>query len=159
MLEVFMLLLDPDPPAPPLWSTDLATSTTSSTRRCDDGSKPFHVNGMPNWSCRIDGCGPLELVCWSERVDFCFDDGDGEDTGECDWDAATKGATTCDGWISCFKLWAGCDGTWACAQAGVSCSCTPIPPTKMEPTPGSALVCPEELFAWSTDTGTVGGLR
>ncbi len=168
MLEVFMLLLDPSPPALPLWSTDLASTTVPEIRRCDDGSRPFHLDGRPNWGCRIDGCGPLELICWPERVEFCFDEF-GEDTGECDWDAATKAAKSCNGWYSCLKLWAGCDGTWGCAQAGVECTCTPIPPTKTDPTPGSALVCSEDYNAiengeWagflseSVDTDTVGGL-
>lgn len=136
MLEIFMLLLDPDPPAPLLWSADAAAAPVTRARRCDDGSSPFLKSGAPNWACEIDGCGPLEPVCWLERVDFCYDEM-GEDTGECEWEAPAK----CSGLWSCFKLWVGCNGQWECTS-GAPCTsgmCHPIPlhePAPTAPIPG-----------------------
>lgn len=75
-------------------------------KRCDDGSNLFNLDGSVNWRCQLDGCAPLEPVCWPERLDICFDD-DGNETGECKWRK-----DTCDTKLSCVWLWSGCDGEW-----------------------------------------------
>lgn len=140
MIEILMLIssLDLGPSASNYWTPDTAaTITISPTKRCDDGASPVRRDGSPNWACEIDGCGPLERVCWSERVDFCFDEA-GEDTGECAWEKPS----TCSGVWNCFKLWVNCDGQWGC-EVGTPCtsgSCTPIPLFEPEP-PSSAHAC------------------
>lgn len=137
------MLLLVDPPASPIWTEDLAATFAARPvePRCDDGSRPLRADGSPNWSCERDGCGALERVCWLERLDYCFEDG--EDTGECLWDEADARKQTCEGVFQCFKLWFTCDGTWGC-ESGTPCnkgSCSPLPSLKPEPEPGFALAC------------------
>lgn len=91
-------------------------------RRCDDGSYLIYPDGSINWDCELDGCNPLEPVCWDERLDFCFDDA-GNDTGDCVWRARTECSTL---W-GCIKLYASCDGRFDYDLSTGRGSCTPIP--------------------------------
>lgn len=81
--------------------------------RCDDGSDIFRPDGTPNWECELQGCGPDELTCWSERLDHCYDDS-GDDNGLC----KERKVTTCNSRWSCFKLWANCrGGEYGCSKS------------------------------------------
>lgn len=130
MIELVLFLLDPAPAH--LSASDIELAATSAKRApilCDDRSSPFGPDGNPNWDCELAGCTPFAPVCWSYRLDFCYDE-NGDDTGECAW----GGAQTCNSRWSCFKLWAGCDGEYQCDQASWpgcgSGSCTPVPALK-----------------------------
>lgn len=85
--------------------------------RCDDGSSPFQSDGSPNWDCEIHECSPHEDLCWSERLDHCYDD-NGDDNGVC----GGEEVTTCKSKWSCFKLWVGCNGPYQC-NSGVWYGC------------------------------------
>jgi hypothetical protein len=142
VIELVLLLLDPGPLLSTL-DTDVAATIRPAPILCDDRSPLIKPDGSVNWDCEIDGCSPSAPVCWSERLDFCFIDG--EDTGECVWDPTA--VMTCNGWWSCLKLWAGCDGVYECNESsGVGCgsgSCTPVP--ALNPTPGAA--CADQTCA------------
>lgn len=98
--------------------------------RCDDGSSPRRPDGSPNWNCEIRGCGPHESTCWSDRIDFCFNES-GDDAGICLWEEPQ----TCKSILSCIDLWSGCNGEWSCSSP-IPCNdgvCTPKPKTKPKP--------------------------
>lgn len=123
MLEyLVMLSLDHIPEFHPPPAVNVVADRRTRPKQCDDGTSIYHADGTPNWDCELDGCGMLEPVCWSARIDFCFDE-DGNETGECVWRTRQKCTTK---W-SCIKLWAGCDGPFEYDwDTGVGV-CTPMP--------------------------------
>lgn len=79
---------------------------------CDDGSAPITRYGRPNWNCWLNGCSPRSEICWSDRLDHCFDT-DGRDLGVCSYDVIH-----CEGYLSCFETWFTCTGEWGCDRLG-----------------------------------------
>ena len=103
--------------------------------RCDDGSNLKSPDGSPNWACEIHDCSPHEAVCWSDRLDFCYDE-EGDDAGVCAWGEPQ----TCNSRWSCFDTWSGCNGQWECHESvsWVGCTdgtCTPKPRFASVPPP------------------------
>jgi hypothetical protein len=77
--------------------------------RCDDGSPVFDENDNVRLECTINGCGPVDAVCYyDDYFERCLD-AYGRPTGRCMTDT-----TTCDGVISCAYLWIDCEGEWGC---------------------------------------------
>lgn len=109
--------------------------------RCDDGSSVYHVDGSPNWDCELRNCSPHEFVCWSERLDHCYDDS-GDDNGVC----GARKVTSCKSRWGCFKLWANCNGEYTCTQnAWPGCaegSCTTATLKTSPPLSGAASPAP-----------------
>jgi len=127
VLELAFFLLDPALAAPEAYQTPLEASSRLVERVvCDDGSSPRRADGSPNWDCEIHGCSPHEPICWSDRLDFCFDES-GDDLGICTYRPRKK----CGSRWSCFDLWLYCDGVYQCHDdSWVGCtngSCTPKP--------------------------------
>ncbi|HLT34771.1 MAG TPA: hypothetical protein VK034_00765 [Enhygromyxa sp.] len=78
---------------------------------CDDGSSPYDENGEPNLECEIDECAVGEPLCWSERLDICYDHG-GAENGSCQLlDKA------CRNGLSCWGLYITCVGEWSCRDS------------------------------------------
>jgi hypothetical protein len=75
---------------------------------CDDGSSPYDKNGRPNIRCEIDGCSVIDRMCWSERLNYCYDD-NGSDNGFCG-----LYEMECHNGLSCSGMWLACVGQWAC---------------------------------------------
>jgi hypothetical protein len=75
---------------------------------CDDGSSPYDENGEPNVDCEIHECVVVESLCWSERLDFCYDDG-GSANGSCRLEDKE-----CGNGVSCWGLYIACVGEWSC---------------------------------------------
>jgi len=96
-------------------------STDLSSVRCDDGARLLNTDGVPNWDCEIRGCSPTSKLCHQKRENLL-----GEES-----EHLFRSVQTCNGWWSCLKLWAGCDGTYECNEpSGLGCgkgTCTPVP--------------------------------
>lgn len=110
----FLLLLLPEiseasPAAQPLQDGREGPTRLQAPLRCDDGSNLYESDGAPNWDCELRGCSPHEWVCWSERLDHCYDDS-GDDNGVC----IAKKVTPCNSRWECFKAWANCKGEYQC---------------------------------------------
>jgi hypothetical protein len=75
---------------------------------CDDGSSPYDENGRPNVDCEIEGCTVIEPVCWSYRIDRCYDES-GSENGVC-----TLSQADCHNALTCHGLYLACVGEWAC---------------------------------------------
>jgi hypothetical protein len=88
-----------------------AGTDLSVEKNCDDGSSPYAEDGQPNLECEIDGCTVLEPICWSERIDHCYDVS-GSANGKCV--LRDKG---CDSGLSCTGLWLSCVGEWSCQDS------------------------------------------
>lgn len=75
---------------------------------CDDGSSPYDENDQPNLECEIEACAVGEPLCWSERLDLCYD-ASGDDNGTCHLlDKA------CASSLGCWGLYIACVGEWSC---------------------------------------------
>lgn len=85
--------------------------------RCDDGSPLYTPEGRPNWDCWLAGCTPHDDICWSDRLDHCFDEA-GNDRGVC-----VYSTSRCDGVFSCYKLWFSCVGEYKCLESGPIVGC------------------------------------
>jgi len=82
---------------------------------CDDGSPPYSEKKEPNWSsCLIENCSPSTRICWSYRLDDCYDAA-GRDLGVC----RVRDAK-CQNVFSCFDLWLRCVGKWGCQDSSTS---------------------------------------
>lgn len=75
---------------------------------CDDGSSPYDESGEPKVDCEINACVVVESLCWSERIDACFDDG-GDDNGRCHLQDKQ-----CGNGVTCWGLYIACVGEWSC---------------------------------------------
>lgn len=115
MIELaFFLLLNPSIsitlPAPqPQQSHHHAPARLRAPLRCDDGHAIFEPDGSPNWDCELQGCSPHEALCWSDRLDHCYDE-NGDENGMC----GGKKVTPCNSRWECFKSWANCTGEHTC---------------------------------------------
>lgn len=83
---------------------------------CDDGTSPQH-DGVPNWSCTLNGCAPDDSSCGDEHLDHCFDIA-GNDLGFCIYDVEE-----CKSHVACFDTWLYCPGTWHCLDITSSVGC------------------------------------
>jgi len=107
--------------------------------RCDDGSPVWTPDGGPNWDCELAGCSPHEQVCWSDRLDVCFDES-GDSNGVCKFAEPQK----CDSRWSCFKLWASCDTEYTCEKpvgwgcGGGTCASVQVVKPSLPWRPGTA---------------------
>lgn len=147
MIELALLLSLgtslPVQPAEPYQVRTEARSRLASPRRCDDGSSFRHADGSPNWDCELHGCSPHASICWSERLDFCYDES-GDDAGVCAWGEVQ----TCNSRWTCFDLWTGCNGKYECHEedSWIGCTdgtCTPKPTLKQQAA-ALAFVSPHE---------------
>jgi len=117
----------PEPPAEAVGHSIVGPSRRRGPPRCDDGSPLRHPDGSPNWDCELRGCSPHEAVCWSDRLDYCYDES-GDDAKICAWGKLQ----TCNSRWTCFDLWTGCDGKYECNEedSWIGCTdgtCTPKP--------------------------------
>lgn len=92
-------------------SVPAADDVTVVKPTCDDGSSPYDENGRPNVDCEIDGCTVIEPLCWSERLDDCYDVS-GSDNGAC-----VLRDKECDTAVGCFGLYLSCVGEWSCEDS------------------------------------------
>lgn len=77
--------------------------------KCDDGTKVFDINGELRLECTIEGCGPIDELCYrGTYFEQCLDTY-GRKTGRCD-----THMLECEGTIACAFLWIDCKGTWGC---------------------------------------------
>lgn len=142
----------PAEPSPAAQTRPSGPTSLRAPRLCDDGSAPWDPAGAPNWDCEIDACSPHELICWDERLDFCFDDS-GNDAGICLW----RAQQSCSSVWQCFKLWANCDGRYECQVTGspFGCAegtCDPVPRLKKQGRLRAPVAeCPLEDFEEAPD--------
>ncbi|MFV8750933.1 hypothetical protein ACNOYE_10350 [Nannocystaceae bacterium ST9] len=90
------------------WALRLTMLDAIRSPRCDDGSLLIRPDGSVNGRCMIDGCRFGSKVCWSERIEHCFDD-EGLDIGVC-----LLEDTKCDTVLACAWDFAFCDGEYEC---------------------------------------------
>lgn len=91
-------------------AADRESRSTDDEPICDDGSSPYDDNGEPNLDCEIEQCAVGEPLCWSERLDLCYDDG-GDDNGSCAFEDKA-----CANGVSCWGLYIACVGEWSCRE-------------------------------------------
>lgn len=127
MIELALLLLEVCASPP-----DLSPRTAP---LCDDGTRAWGRDRTPNWGCERWGCGPLESLCWSDRLDHCYDVA-GNELGVCEY-----AVETCNSRFSCFDLWLYCPGEYQCHDEDSWIGCTngtcttdirPLPPTGVD---------------------------
>lgn len=151
MIELAFFLFHPVPSATIPYQGGIEAATRRrSPVRCDDGSSPRDLDGSPNWDCELRGCSPLAPVCWSDRLDFCFDDL-GDDMGVCAWAEPQH----CDSRLTCFDLWTSCDGKYECHEddSWIGCTngtCTPKPSLITQSSSEAIEECLPEISASST---------
>lgn len=90
--------------------SDSATADPTPAREpvCDDGASPYDENGRPNLECEIDACAVGEPLCWSERLDRCYDVS-GTENGSCQ-----LRDKSCETGLGCWGLYIACVGEWSC---------------------------------------------
>ena len=91
-----------------LTMTLIATLWGDTERICDDGTAPYDEYGRPNLACKIEGCGSSEPICWSYRLNDCYDESGG-DNGTCSF-----ASETCAGILACHAMWLTCYGEYQC---------------------------------------------
>jgi hypothetical protein len=112
----------------------LRDDPTPPVRRCDDGAPAWSDRGSPNWDCELHGCTPHEAICWSERLDHCYDVS-GNDLGLC-----LFAVETCNSRFTCFDLWLYCPGQYECTDEDSWIGCTEGKCTTADsPAPGTSV--------------------